>query len=259
MKRRGNEPAEVFLNGAVSKLPDFMDALSEGLEIQGAKLNLFNAEVADDESEQIALFNNAFALAWAEMQGNEAASVNFIGEKQLREGRANKTRQAVVATSLIACFIIVFGGVDLYVKTRLAEKRVKQVKARIVREFKRISPKTRRIVNPYQQLTVQVDKLKKKNSLLKKLLNRRSSGLGILRDLSELIPPDVKVQLNDFLVDREDIQIGGETPFFEQIETLQKLISDSPKFTDVEVLESSSSQKNKQVRFKIRMKIVESE
>jgi len=256
------KPDRILLAGA-SAQPALRKLLTENLGVKVQQLYEEPVQLAGlaelASVDNFAQYSQALALALSGVNVANEEPVNFLKERKRSKGQATTARQIVSAGLIVLALLVFWGGADIFFRTRIKERSLNQLKHQIVQTFKRVSPKTKRVVKPLAQLKEMTTRLEKRNRLLQKLLSDRSSGLSVLRDLSELVPSELDVQLSDFLVDRDNVQISGETLNFEQVETLKKLISNSPRFTKVELLESRTPPKGNRVRFKLHLKVEEQE
>jgi type II secretory pathway component PulL len=79
------------------------------------------------------------------------------------------------------------------------------------------------------------------------------SPLAVLREVSRLTPPDVKVDISDFNFTPEALRLEGRTSAFDAVNRLARGLGGSPLFAKVQVTDSKASLTGNQVDFHLNI------
>ena len=131
----------------------------------------------------------------------------------------------------------------------------KQLKEEIQQVFTSTLPGVTKIVNPVQQLQVRINQLKESTSGADQ--KKSHSMLQILAELSATIPADYSVTLKRVTVDENNIRIKGIAKDFNTVDNIQKDLRKSLSFTDVTISSANLNTEGNQVRFELKINIVQ--
>lgn len=79
------------------------------------------------------------------------------------------------------------------------------------------------------------------------------SPLAVLREVSRLTPPDIKVDISDFNFTPEALRLDGRTSDFDAVNRLAQGLGGSPLFAKVQVADSKASLTGNQVDFRLNI------
>ncbi len=79
------------------------------------------------------------------------------------------------------------------------------------------------------------------------------SPLAVLREVSRLTPPDIKVDISDFNFTPEALRLEGKTNDFDAVNRLARELGGSPLFAKVQVTDSKASLTGNQVDFHLNI------
>jgi type II secretion system protein L len=79
------------------------------------------------------------------------------------------------------------------------------------------------------------------------------SPLAVLREVSRLTPPDIKVDIGDFNLTPDALRLAGTTTDFDAVNRLARELGGSPLFAKVQVTDSKASLTGNQVDFRLNI------
>ena len=112
-------------------------------------------------------------------------------------------------------------------------------------------PEARNVVDENQQLKSAVDELRKKVAALGGGAGRGMTSLDLLNTITEKIPKDITVNIDDLMMDKTKIKVQGNTDSFENVERIKREFETIPFFKKVEVSDAKLAADQKKVKFRI--------
>ena len=112
-------------------------------------------------------------------------------------------------------------------------------------------PEAKNIVDEVQQSKSAVEELRKKVEALGGGSKGVITSLDTLNTLSEKVPKDMQVDVDDIMIDKNKIRVQGETDSFESVEKLKKEFETVSFFKKVDVSDAKLSADQKKVKFRI--------
>ena len=194
------------------------------------------------------------ALALGLRAGRSVRGFNFARAAK-EEGRgAGISRKTLVWASGLAVCALLLGVVDFALDYYLAALRLEKAKQVAAETFKRYAPGATRIVDPVQQLTAEVNQAKQ----LARGLTGAHSGvtlIGMLREISLLVPPSAPLLIDTFLYEGDTVIIKGETQNFDAVNAIKNGLEQSRLFMAVAISSSQLMKREGKVSFEMRMTI----
>lgn len=112
-------------------------------------------------------------------------------------------------------------------------------------------PEAINIVDENQQLKSAVDELRKKVAALGGGAGRGMTSLDLLNIITEKMPKEVPVNIDDLVMDKTRIKVQGDTDSFENVERFKREFETISFFKKVEVADAKLSADQKRVKFRI--------
>jgi general secretion pathway protein L len=245
-----NHPAqEVFLTGGKALLPGLEKQLGDLLRIPASLLPMeeVGADVPEDARPALA------AALGAALGGASAEGVNLRREEFASSRRAQRVKSRLKVLVAYAVLLAVLGIAAFLLNFYLLEKRYQDLKAEIRKEFTRSLPEVKRVVNEVQQMRTQVQEERAK-------LGSFGAGPGsgspleILRELSLMVDPAMKVRVTELIVDPDTVEVNGEADSFDTVNQLKARLDRSARFKDVQLKAARASSLENVIEFKLQMK-----
>ena len=190
-------------------------------------------------------------LALCGARKKHAVGLNFKKGEQIsrKETKVNVGKTIYIIAAIIS--VIILGFADFYSKFQYRQDRYDAVKAEMRKVYMEAFPEAKNIVDEVQQSKSAVEELRKKVEALGGGSKGVITSLDTLNTLSEKVPKDMQVDVDDIMIDKNKIRVQGETDSFESVEKLKKEFETVSFFKKVDVSDAKLSADQKKVKFRI--------
>ncbi len=190
-------------------------------------------------------------LALCGARKKHAVGLNFKKGEQIsrKETKVNIGKTIYIIAAIIS--VIILGFADFYSKFQYRQDRYNVVKAEMRKVYMETFPEAKNIVDEVQQSKSAVEELRKKVEALGGGSKGVITSLDTLNTLSEKVPKDMQVDVDDIMIDKSKIRVQGETDSFESVEKLKKEFETVSFFKKVDVSDAKLSADQKKVKFRI--------
>lgn len=147
--------------------------------------------------------------------------------------------------------IVSLGALDFYFRYHDREARYEVIKSGVRKAYLETFPDAKIIVDESRQLRSAVDELRKKVAALGGGPEKRVTSLDLLNAITEKIPGEIQVNVDDLLIDRTKVRIQGDTDSFENVERIKRELETIPFLKKVDVGDAKLSADQKRVKFRI--------
>ena len=166
-----------------------------------------------------------------------------------KEGKETTVRLIYMMIAIVA--VLLLGSADFYSRYHHREAKYKDIKAEIRRVYMETFPEAKNIVDENQQLKSAVDDLRKKVAALGGGAGRGMTSLDLLNIITEKMPKEVPVNIDDLVMDKARIKVQGDTDSFENAERIKREFETISFFKKVEVADAKLAADQKRVKFRI--------
>ena len=248
-------PEKVFFTGPGALLPYSGDFLSRFLEIPAVEIDLCGHNKIR-VSEEItgkwhpALMSTALSLA---MRGaRKAAGFNLLQDEfKVKKSLFGHTKQWRTAGIFLLVILLFLCG-DMAVEYYSLKVRYEALNGEIVRVFRETLPGSSRIVDPVQQMKVEIRQLKQKG--VSELRMESNKGvLELLKEISLGIPKSQNLVVTRMVIDPETVSIKGQTDTFNSVDMIKSGLSASPLFSSVNISSANLDRTGKMVTFEMKL------
>jgi type IV pilus assembly protein PilM len=249
----GRSIQKVLLTGGSATLPGIQDILEEELNKPVAPLDLAGEDPSrlGDIPRQIhPILTVALGAA---LWGAYPQQVNFRQEEFAPRKKAQRTK---TRKNLLIAYGVILGGLGTAIwasNLYWQEQRFQDLKSEIRKEFMQAQPGVRKVVNEIQQMKVLVRDERAKVDALGGLSGTRSP-LELIRELSLLIEPNMRVRVTEIVLDPESVEVSGEADSFETVNRIKAKLDQSSFFKQVELKTARASSLENVFEFKFQMK-----
>lgn len=249
----GRRVDDILITGGVVLLPGVDRILGESLKRQvrvldpGENIPSWAQDVPKD-------YHPALAVALGAALGGRASDrINFRKEEFSSPQKAQKKRTRLRLLVAYAVILATLGMGSLLSNLYLQERRYRELKGEIQKEFLQAMPEVKRVVNEIQQMKARIGEEKAR---LDSLGGPSGSGspLEIIRDLSLMIEPAWKIRVTELLIDPETVEVNGEASSFDAVNQLKNRLDHSTQFKEVQLKTARASGLENLVEFKLQMK-----
>jgi general secretion pathway protein L len=246
-------PAAIFLTG--SGIADMnLEVLAEGqpIELTPADLTRLLGVPHDDDAGawDPLRMDGALALVLAEIEGLESLNVyrsQFPGRKIISRHRENLVRTGVLAAAVL---VLMFASV--LIQSTLLSRRVADLDQQIASVFREAFPVAKKVADPYQQMQINLQELKKNAALPGEALSTLRS-IDILKSISDSIPEEIQVVLDRMVIGPETILISGTTAAFNAVDEIKGHLERIGEFKKVTISSANMDRTGKEVNFQLKV------
>jgi general secretion pathway protein L len=176
-------------------------------------------------------------------------SGEFAYAKEEAEIRG-RWRFLAVAAAVVLLLVIVNG----YFRYASKESRYQGLKSQVRAAFQDAFPQVKNIVDEVQQAKAAVAELNKKGAFFG---SGDLTALGILAEISQQVPKETRLDVQDFSVEGDKVRIEAETNSFDAVDKIKADLERFPKFKEVNVGDAKVSADQTKVRFRISITLTE--
>jgi len=213
---------------------------SLGVEVKRLE-SLPGRPLAGLDNGAIPAYARPLGLALREVTPATSVGVNFRkGEFTYHQARV-EMRRSLVRIGILASVVLTLVLSNLFVQHRLEQARLNAIDARIREVLANTIPDLQPGSNPVAQLQAEIDAAQRK---LVFLANAAPVGnltaIDLLYAITNAIPPQVKVDTDEFSMDPDSVRIRGVTESFESVDALKKQLAGVKYFRDVQVKDTKA-------------------
>ena len=247
------EVSRLYISGGGARLRNIDSFLSSELHMDVANFSIpgdFLQKLQVDEGAGLTL-STGIGLALCGARKKHTSGINFRKGEQISRKESNVNIGRIVYIIAAIVTLIVLGFADFYLNVHYREERYDAVKAEMRKVFMETFPETRNLVDENQQFKSSVEEMRKKVEALGGGTKGVITSLDILNTLSEKVPKDMQVSVDDIMIDKSKIRVQGETDSFESVEKLKKEFESVSFFRKVDVSDAKLSADQQKVKFRI--------
>ncbi|MFQ5588974.1 MAG: pilus assembly protein PilM, partial [Nitrospiria bacterium] len=197
----------------------------------------------------------ASALGLA-LQDREGPPINFRQGEFVFGKETLERRHRLVSFALILLFLLGLMGGDLYLHYQKKEARYQTIKTTLRQAFTTTFPNVRNVVNEVEQTRAAITARRQTGKFFG---IHEKSPLTILKEITEAVPKNVKIDVFNLVIDGGVVRIQAETDSFESVDRIRGGLLSARHFRQVEVSDAKAAASQKQVRFRIKMTVSEKE
>ncbi|HUK55442.1 MAG TPA: type II secretion system protein GspL [Nitrospiria bacterium] len=254
---QGQEPTadratvtELVLYGGGSKLKGLESYLGSEL---GVRTSTHTPKIASNNGNR---WDPALAmslgLALKGTQTADGSRMNFrkgeFAYGQETSVSATRARYVWIGAFLVAAV----AATDLYMKYNIQVNKYQGLKTQVREEFHAMFPEVKNVVDEVQQAKTAVTEMRKKSALFGL---DDWSPLQLMAELTRRIPPSVKIEVQDFVIEPGRLRLEAETDSFESVDKIKASLGQFEAFKDVTVSDAKVSADQSRVRFRLTMTV----
>lgn len=179
--------------------------------------------------------------------------LNFRKDEFAKKLSLNQYHRLIPRIVGVTTLLLMVIGFSLWLNYLSAKREEKNLTVHIRSVFSETLPDISRIVDPIQQLQVEINSLKQVTSG-----GRISSNYGVLDILAEIsrsIPATLHVRLTLMVVDDKGVRLKGMTDNFNTVDNIKKNLEKSSYFNVVTISSANLAPKGNEIRFEIRLQL----
>lgn len=253
-QREGKPVVEAYLLGGSARLRGLPAHLSKALEIPVATLDQsfwHSAGLPRFAEPEMATLPQAFGLALRVMAGSRLPKLNFRRGPFAREQERRATRGKMVALGALAGAALLLGAADLWLKYEDTGQRLNDLNAQVRRLYREAFPGGGAVTNELVQARTRLDELRKRAAQFGLAAGPEVSALEILRELSSRIPREVRVDVQELVIEQAKVRLRAETESFDAADRIKAELLRDPRFKDVRISDAKAGVDQKKVIFQL--------
>jgi type II secretory pathway component PulL len=248
-------PEKILVTGPALGENGFEESLARLLNVPTERVDLVKdtparvREVPADSWKPFQM-NNALALALLEILGIKGLNFRrgpFAVKKRWAEYKKNILASGALALGVLLAWLLSV-SIDYYVKN----KQLNEINGRITDIFQSTFPEVRKIVNPLQQMRVNIDELRKM-SLTPAAGQGDMLTIDILNEISKSIPGDVDVKFNRTVIGDDNVVINGDSDTFNSVDAVKNRLEESAAFETVTILSTTKDDASSRIKFRLKI------
>lgn len=232
-------PEKIFIGGPSSG--GFLTHMTSG--------DFWKRELSNSiEGEQPDMMMVPLGLALFLETGEEALSFPGVGGRRMNFGGSLR----FAAIGALTCALLFTGF--LFFRNLTKERALENINTQTKAAFNAALPGAK-AVKPVFQLEQQMKRLENRLRRSGFSPGGRADFLWILKRLSETVPDNLPVEMDEIVYEETVITITGKTDKYESVTRLRELYSLASPFRGAEVLDSKTAPDGRRVGFKIRIQL----
>ncbi len=249
------QPEKIFFTGPGALYQETRKLITLYLDLPVEKINLRGNQRIGVEKEIAEVWNAALmdnALALALRDEGRSQGFNFRkGEFEIKKQYTGLKRE-LRTWAVFLIIILAFLSADLGAEYYFVKKRNRVLDQEIMEVFNQTFPKIQRVVDPVQQMRVEINEIKT-SAVSVPGMGGDQKVLDLLKDISERIPSSLDVQLNSMVVDPDTVRISGETDTFNTVDSIKNDLEPSSYFNQVTISSANLDRSGKRVQFELKL------
>jgi len=158
-------------------------------------------------------------------------------------------RNHLIRTGILAAVLTLLFMVNVYLDISRAEKHAAYLENESAAILKSAFPETRHIVNPLQQMIVNLKQMRTHE--LGTMSGLRTFQIDILAEISKTLPEALDFHVSQFISSPERVQLNGTTDSFEAVNQAKEMLDKINFFANVTIVSANMDPNAGRVRFKL--------
>ncbi len=199
----------------------------------------------------------ALALALDALGRTPHSRLNFRqGPFAYRKELAGLRRRLAVAGGLAAALVLLLGG-NFYASYTAKARRYAALEAQVQQVYRELFPRGPAPANEVLALRAQTEALKKELAQVGGLAGSRLTPLDILAELSRRVPRDVRIDVQELVIERDRVRMRAETDSFESVDRIKAELLKFDQIKDVQVSDAKVNANQTAVGFRFTIALAE--
>ncbi len=191
-------------------------------------------------------------LGMALMQGGrDAIACAYRKKKSSFAARLVESKRQLRYAVFIGVFLLVGLLADFYVGIQAKEYQVRRIQQEMRSLFQETFPNEKNVVNELEQMKLLVKEIEKQNEIFENVFGEKPSPLEILKEITERIPNEIQLVINNFSLDDRSVRFVGWTDSFNSVNRIEQELRKSPLLATVKVSNAKVGKSKEQVNFQM--------
>jgi Tfp pilus assembly protein PilN len=164
----------------------------------------------------------------------------------------SRYRMPLIRTAALAAAVLLLMFASVLIQSYLQQRRIAALDQQIAAVFSDTFPEVKKPADPYQQMQIGLQELKKNAALPGEALPAARS-IDILKHISDSVPEDIKVVFERLVLGPESILISGSTAAFNSVDEIKGHLERVAGFKRVTISSANTDRSGKEVNFQLKV------
>lgn len=245
-----------YISGASERMDKLAEPLEETLGLRVERLGRqalanMSAELRGRAPE----FSTTLGAALREVSPSDSIGVNFRRGEFTFHRSEEELRRGLRVVAGLALLVVALTVGDLYAEYRAARVRLSSVEKQIYAVFDAtVDSGGGRVAMPLATLQDEIDLVNQDVQMLDDVVPvANSTSVDILRAVSSAVPPQVRVDSEEYVMDPDSIRLSANTDTFESVDVIKQHLLETGFFSEVQVKDAVQSKRSTGVDFRMTM------
>lgn len=256
----GPEVERLLLVGGGALLAGIEELVGRALELPARVVFPGQLQGVAAGGEALALgpeYTPAVALALGALGRGTRSRLNFRqGPFAYRKELAGLRRRLAVAGGLGAAILVLL-GLDFYSGYAAKARRYALLEAQVREAYRQLFPRGPVPASEALALKAQTEALKKELAQIGSLAGSRLTPLDVMAELSQRIPRDVRIDVQELVVEKDTVRLRAETDSFEAVDRIKAELLKFPQIKDIQVSDAKVNARQTSVGFRFTISLAE--
>ncbi len=249
------QPGDMVVTGSGLNGANFDADVSRFLDLPVKRLNFADSlripiDGEDRKPWDPALMDNALALALMEIEG--IRGLNFHKGQFAAKKFIAKYKKYLVKTGILAAVVMALIFFNFIADSYTLNRQIDRFDRQITGIFKKTFPKVKRIEDPFKQMQIEVQEVKK-NGEFQTATTSRILSIDILDNISKSIAESIAVDITRMVISPDNVIITGTTDTFEAVDDIKNKLEQIDAFKKVTINSSNKDRSGKEIRFQMKV------
>lgn len=247
----GRSITHLYLCGGGAKLKGLSDYLARQLNVQvvdSLERRFGAAQKKGDPWDGDC--SSSLGLAATPALWGLGASINLRqGPFSIPHRERSAKQKGWIRLAIGVAVLVAIGFANFYVDYSIKETRLQTLKDTLQHDFRTSFPEITTVVDPVQQGRMALEQATERLALFGH--NDPAAILVILAELTEHLPEDRTLAINELTVEGAKVKIEASTDSFESVDAIKAALTNSARLTEVVVSDARMGAKPGQVKFRV--------
>ena len=257
LSRSEYQPPDMVVTGSGLNGANFDADISRFLDLPVKRLNFADHLSIPIDGEHNkpwdpALMDNALALALMEIEGTRGLNFHkggFAAKKFIVKHKKYLIKTGILAASVLALLLF-----NVIAESYTLNRRIDRFNRQITGIFQETFPEVKRIVDPFQQMQIKVQEVKK-NAVFETATTSPIINIDILNNISKSISESITVDITRMVISPDNVLISGTTDTFEAVNDIKSKLEQIEAFKKVTISSTNKDRSGKEVRFQMKVEL----
>lgn len=258
------EPDYILLTGSMLLSQGFQDKLASEFGLPVKQSNLIHTDsvglVADIAGQwKPELYDRPLALALqAAKAGRKATAFNFRKDEFALPHYLLGSKKQLLSTALTlgALALLILGY--LFGDVQQLSKKHEKLSTQMIQVFQKTFPGVQPSGDPLLHMRSKLQGMDTV-SVSMPIFNEEKRVLLILHDISFRIPDEIDLHITRLIIDQDSVKMTGTTDAFKNVNTIKSLLTESTRYTEVNIVSATNGNQDEGIRFEIKLQLTNTE